>query len=181
MNHQGTSDSGTPLPEARAGFRGFNLGASLKAPRAGLDTLPLLDLLTIALLFSLLFSRMVMTPGVRLELPQTDLRMPPVATAVAVLTVQNEGMLLFDGGVYQVDTIANAFQERVARKKEDDLVLLLKAGERLPIASLLDISAMAQEAGFSQVHLAAKRPESKNDGLEPNETETVNDYNFLTP
>ena len=60
-------------------------------------------------------------------------------------------------------------------------MLLLKAGERLPIASLLDISAMAQEAGFSQVHLAAKRPESKNDGLEPNETETVNDYNFLTP
>lgn len=181
MNDLRTSNPETPSPESRAGFRGLNLSANLKAPRVGIDTLPLFDLLTIALLFSLLFSRMVITPGVRLELPQTDLRMPPSASAVAVLTVQNEGMLLFDGGVYQVDTIASAFQERVARKKEDDLVLLLKAGERLPIASLLDISAMAQEAGFSQVHLAAKRPESKNDGLEPNETETVNGYNFLTP
>ena len=124
---------------------------------------------------------MVVTPGVRLDLPETNLRMPASAAAIAVLTVQNEGMLLFDGGVYQLDTIAPAFQAHVAQKGDHSIILLLKAGERLPMASLLEISAKAQEAGFSQVHIAAKRPDLKKDELQPNELKAVNGYNFLTP
>ncbi|CAI8356222.1 MAG: Uncharacterised protein [Opitutia bacterium UBA7350] len=163
------------------GFRSFNLVARLKSPSASLDLLPLLDLLAVALLFSLLFSRLVVIPGVRLDLTETNLRIPASASAVAVLTVQNEGMLLFDGGVYQLDTITSAFQERVAQKKANSIILLLKAGERLPMASLLEISAKAKEAGFSQVHLAAKRSEFKKNKLQVNELETGNDYNFLAP
>ena len=83
--------------ELKANFRSFNIASQLKSPHVRLDALPLLDLLTIALLFGLLFSRMVVTPGVRLDLPETNLRMPASAAAIAVLTVQNEGMLLLTG------------------------------------------------------------------------------------
>lgn len=181
MSNHEPSDAKNPLPAARAGFRGFDLNAYLKPPRVGFDAYPILDLLAIALLFSLLFSRMVMTPGVRLDLPETTLRMSPATSAVAVLTVQNEGMLLFDGGVYQVETISDAFEEYIMEKKEGPIILLLKAGERFSLASLLNISGMAQEAGFSQVHLTAKRPESKSEGLEPNEMESMSEYDFLSP
>lgn len=164
--------------ESSAGFRWIDLSARLKSPISGLDPLPLLDLLTIALLFSLLFSRMVMTPGVRLELPETEMRMPQSSAAVAVLTVHSEGMLLFDGGVYKVDTIEAAFKERVAQNETEFIVLLLKAGERLPMASLLSISAKAHDAGFSQIHLAAKRQESETETLQTVQPNASGEYNF---
>ncbi|NCG09400.1 MAG: hypothetical protein GWO81_07555 [Verrucomicrobia bacterium] len=161
-----------------AGFRWIDLSARLKPPTAGLDPLPLLDLLAIALLFSLLFSRMVMTPGVRLELPESEMRMPQSSTAVAVLTVHSEGMLLFDGGVYQEDSIESAFKERVAENEEESIVLLLKTGERLPMASLLKISAKAQAAGFSQIHLAAKQKEPDTETLQTEQPIASGDYSF---
>lgn len=164
--------------ERGVGFRWIDLSARLKPPVSGLDPLPLLDLLAIALLFSLLFSRMVMTPGVRLELPETELRMPQSSATVTVLTVQSEGMLLFDGGVYKVDTIEAAFKECVAQNEAESIVLLLKAGERLPMASLLSISAKAQDAGFSQIHLAAKRQESETEALQTVQPTASGEYSF---
>jgi biopolymer transport protein ExbD len=171
----------TTTADSSAGFRWIDLSTRLKPPASGLDPLPLLDLLTIALFFSLLFSRMVMTPGVRLELPETELRMPQTSTAVAVLTVQSEGMLLFDGGVYQIDSIQSAFKECVSQNQGESIVLLLKAGERLPMATLLNISAKAQDAGFTQIHLAAKRQESKTEALPTVPPDNAGEYSFPNP
>lgn len=68
------------------GFR-----ALLKSPVVKLDILPILDILVIALLFGLLFSRFAMVPGVRIDLPNSELKIALNNLPVAVLTVGNGG------------------------------------------------------------------------------------------
>jgi biopolymer transport protein ExbD len=166
---------------SKGSIRWLNLTAQLKPVGSGLDLMPLIDLLCIALLFSLLFTRLVITPGVQLSLSETELQMPQATQEVAVLTVQNEGMLLFDGGVYQVDSIEEAFLERMMRTKDKPVILLLKAGRLLPMQTLLDICSKAKSAGFVQIDLAAQRTEAAVELNVDNLNNSEAGYNFLKP
>src|SRR6056300_798660 len=83
----------------------FGLLERLKRPEIKVDIIPVLDLMVLALLISLLFTRFVMLPGVRVNLPETDLRMQHDASEVAVLTIGNQGMLFFAGSVYEHGSI----------------------------------------------------------------------------
>ena len=65
----------------------LGLMAQLKRPPISFDMIPVLDLLVIALLFSLLFTRFVMVPGVRVDLPDSGMQMQPSNLPVAVLTI----------------------------------------------------------------------------------------------
>lgn len=181
MNSESTVSQLRVKGGSRASIRWLNLTSQLRPAGSGLDLMPLIDLLCIALLFSLLFTRLVIMPGVQLDLAHTELRMPQATQEVAVLTVQNEGMLLFDGGVYQVDSIEAAFLKRMKRSKDGPVVLLLKAGRLLPMQTLLDICSQAKSAGFAQIDLAAQRADAT---VELN-AESLNNseakYNFLRP
>ena len=55
----------------------LGLMAQLKRPPIRFDMIPVLDLLVLALLFILLFTRFVMVPGVRVGLPDSDMQMQP--------------------------------------------------------------------------------------------------------
>ena len=76
-----------------------------KRPPINFDVVPIMDLLVIALLFSLLFTRFVMVPGVRVDLPDSGMQMQQSNLPVAVLTIGNRGMLFFDGGVFEINSI----------------------------------------------------------------------------
>jgi biopolymer transport protein ExbD len=166
---------------SKGSIRWLNLTAQLKPAGSGLDLMPLIDLLCIGLLFALLFTRLVISPGVQLNLSETELRMPQATQEVAVLTVQNEGMLLFDGGVYQVDSIEKAFLKRMVRSKDKPVILLLKAGKLLPMQTLLDICSKAKSAGFVQIDLAAQRTDAAVELNAENPKNSEAGYNFLKP
>ena len=90
------SDGNLTAPSAEF-TASFGLLERLKRPEIKIDAIPVLDLLVLALLISLLFTRFVMLPGVRVNLPETELRLQHDAAEVAVLTIGNGGMLFFDG------------------------------------------------------------------------------------
>ncbi|MGB0793125.1 MAG: ExbD/TolR family protein [Opitutales bacterium] len=153
--------SSTPVPEATPDFRPvtdwLDLKGRVRQPKFKLDVIPVLDLLTLALLMSLLFTRFVISPGVRVDLPQTDLRMQHSAVPVCVLTIENEGMLFYEGRVYELSTIERAFADYIARQEEEAPVLLIKPQAKMELAGFLDLCRMAQEAGFSQVQIAGQK------------------------
>ena len=161
-----------PLPQSMAGFTApLGLVDHLHRPKMKLDLIPVLDLLTIGLLMSLLFTRFVMVPGVRIDLPDSDLRMPHHDAAVAVLTIGNKGMLYFDGSVYEQNSIARAFKHHVEGLKEgaSDSVLLVKAEGTMPLQIFLNLCRMAQEAGFMQVQVAGEKEQMRSE-LVPTES-----------
>lgn len=143
----------------------LGLQSQLRRPEWKLDFIPVLDLILIALLFSLLFTRFVMVPGVRVDLPSTDLRMQYDDASVAVLTIGNNEMLYFNGSVYEKNSIATGFREHLAPLSGADAVLLIKAQADLELESFLELCRMAQIAGFSQVQIAGDQVEATSDSM----------------
>ncbi|MGB0415927.1 MAG: ExbD/TolR family protein [Coraliomargarita sp.] len=135
----------------------LGLVSQLKQSEIRLDAIPVLDLIVIVLLVSLVFTRFVMLPGVRVDLPTTELRMQYTEHPVAVLTIQNRGMLFFDGSVYTNESIERAFAEYMSKSDESSNVLLVKAEAAIDLQRFLDICQMAETAGFSQVQLAGSK------------------------
>jgi len=122
-----------------------------------LDFVPVLDIVVIAMLFSLLFTRFVVIPGVRVDLPATELRMQHSQQPVAVLTISHNGMLFFNGGVYETESIVSGFEEYVRTASRSDLVLLIKAEASLDLQSFLQLCHLAEQVGFVQVQLAGRK------------------------
>ncbi|MFQ3270256.1 MAG: biopolymer transport protein ExbD, partial [Lentimonas sp.] len=132
----------------------FGLLERLKRPEIKVDFIPVLDLMLLALLISLLFTRFVMLPGVRVNLPETDLRMQHNASEVAVLTIGNQGMLFFAGSVYEHSSIERAFRKHLEDRDEQASILLVKAEASMELQLFLDLCRMAQSAGFDEVQIA---------------------------
>ena len=135
------------------------LSTHVNSPAIKLDIVPILDLCVIALLFSLFFSRFVMLPGVRVELPETELRMHHNSAQIAVITIQKNGVLFFDGGVYDVASIEVGFRNYRMRNEIHDTVLLMKAEADMTMQMFLDICSMAKNTGFIEVQVFGKKIE----------------------
>lgn len=134
----------------------LGLMAQLQRPPIKLDMVPVLDLLVIALLFGLLFTRFVMVPGVRVDLPDSELQMQPSNLPVAVLTIGNRGMLFFDGAVFELNSIERGFQKHIEEMPRQDVVLLVKTEGSMDLQLFLKLCRMAQDAGFVQVQIAGE-------------------------
>lgn len=150
-------------------------------PAVKLDVVPVLDLLVIALLFGLLFTRFVMVPGLQVDLPDSEMQMQPGIRPVSVLTIGNRGMLLFDGGVFEMDTIAGGFENHIREKSRSDVVLLVKTEGTMDLQGFLELCRMAQAAGFVQVQIAGEHlPEVKAQMPGIGDSENLLDGGFLS-
>jgi biopolymer transport protein ExbD len=135
----------------------FAFRERLRRPDRGVDFIPVLDMIVIAMLVSLLFTRFVSLPGVRVDLPVTEMKMQHSQHAVAVLTIGNNGMLFFDGAVSESATIQREFERYVETADSARPVLLVKMDFAMEMQSFLKLCEMAKEAGFVQVQLAGKK------------------------
>ena len=145
----------------------LGLMAQLKRPPISFDMIPVLDLLVIALLFSLLFTRFVMLPGVRVDLPDSGMQMQPSNLPVAVLTIGNRGMLFFDGAVFELNSIDPSFQNYIEELSGKDVVLLVKTEGSMDLQLFLELCQMAQNAGFVQVQIAGEHLPNSESQLSP--------------
>lgn len=150
-----------PLTEDRETTAGtytepLGLMAQLKRPPIKLDAVPVLDLLVIALLFGLLFTRFVMVPGVQVDLPDSEMQIQPSHLPVAVLTIGNRGMLFFDGAVFELSSIGRGFKRYNEEMPGQEVVLLVKTEGSMDLQLFLKLCRMAQEAGFVQVQIAGE-------------------------
>jgi biopolymer transport protein ExbD len=127
--------------------------------------IPVLDLLVIALLLSLLFTRFVMLPGVQVDLPPSGMVMPHSQLPVAVLTIGHNGMIFFNGSVFEASSIEGGFEAYVEKSGEHGSVLLIKAESSMDLQAFLELCRQAKEAGFVQIQLAGRKPDTQVDTL----------------
>jgi len=135
----------------------FAFSSRLRRADTRIDFIPVLDMIVIAMLVSLLFTRFVVLPGVRVDLPDTDMRMQYASPAVAVLTIGNNGMLFFDGAVVNAATTEQSFGRYIEHSGGSLQVLLIKANASMALQDFLQLCELAKAAGFQQVQLAGKK------------------------
>jgi biopolymer transport protein ExbD len=135
----------------------FGLVGHLQKVDSRMDFVPVLDLLVIALLFSLLFTRFVVVPGVRVDLPVSSMTMTHSQLPVAVLTIGNNGMMFFNGSLFEAASIDEGFQRYFEEHGERESVLLIKAESSMDLQTFLELCKRANDAGFVQIQLAGQK------------------------
>lgn len=143
----------------------FAFRERLRRTDTRIDFIPVLDMIVIAMLVSLLFTRFVSLPGIRVNLPVTEMRMQYSQQPVAVLTIGNNGMLFFNGAVFESATIQRGFERYIEAFEGASPVLLVKADFAMEMQKFLRLCELAKSAGFVQVQLAGKKESAEEEVL----------------
>ena len=128
---------------------------------------PWLSLMVIFYMFLAFEGRMVLAPGVQVQLPEAPFRggTPGVMVAV-VLCVEGPGgsapsqLVFFDDVRFRFDQPEDreGFRERLAaaRRVHRDVPLIIEADARVPHGTIMELSRIAEEAGVTRVNLATR-------------------------
>jgi biopolymer transport protein ExbD len=128
---------------------------------------PWFDAVLLIVFFLLVDSRLLLQPGVRVDLPRAPFREgSPAGMTAVVMTVgatetgPGRTIVYFDDERFiaaeaeQMRGLRSAFSARVRRRPEEDLVI--QADRRVPYGTVVDIMNMALEAGVPRVNIAVQ-------------------------
>lgn len=118
------------------------------------NLLVLIDMAFIALLFGFLFTRFVVLPGMEIDLLETDLKIQTATSHVVVLTIENKETIFFNGGIYTLNTISDAFEKYIASKNaKADHNLIVRSDSQMDLESFLALCSKAEKAGFAHIQI----------------------------
>jgi biopolymer transport protein ExbD len=124
--------------------------------RGQLDAAPLVGVLFLLVIFLLLNSTFVFTPGVRIQLPElADL--PGVSGPARVVALDRYGQVYFENQVVAAETLRGRLQQAV-RESGQPLTLVVQADKAATLDSWMRLSKLAREAGVKEVLFAARPP-----------------------
>ncbi|MDR1280859.1 MAG: hypothetical protein LBK99_08555 [Opitutaceae bacterium] len=139
--------------------RPLDLASRMRGAPRSFDAFFYVNIGLILLFFGLFGSRFVLSPGLA-----TDFRLPAASgslagamTADVVIAVPRDDMVLVEGEARNFDQLRKWLQDRVGERT--DARLLVQAGAPVSAHELARIYAIAAEAGFASVILAAEPSE----------------------
>lgn len=134
--------------------RPLDLASRLTPVPRGLDTLFYVNVGLLALFFSVFGSAFVLAPGLGIEfaLPVAGDAATSTATTDVVIAVPTTGMVVVDGAVVDYVGLAGWLREKAAGGRAKRL--LVQASGSLPARDLVEIYALAADAGFTGVLIA---------------------------
>jgi biopolymer transport protein ExbD len=136
-------------------------GVMRSHPKDKMDLLPFLDVLLIGLFVSLNFSSFIMAPGIEVTLPESSHFSGNPSAPVAVLTIDRNELYFFEGQMLTWDSLKGSFERYLSESRansaaQKDALLLLKAHRDLPLEVLIKSMDLANETGFTSIHLATE-------------------------
>jgi len=123
--------------------------------RGQLDVAPFAAIFFLLVLFLLLQSSLVFTPGVPIHLPETA-RLPGINSPKIIVAIDATGQLYFENQIIGAKALRNSLQTEVSRAQEK-LTLIVQADRNATWERMAEISLLAEEAGIQTV-LMATRP-----------------------
>ena len=128
--------------------------------RGQLDASPFVGVLFIVVIFLLLHSSLVFTPGVRIELPPSP-ELPGVTNATVTVAVDREGRLFLGNQITGEDALKASLKQRQASLKSrriEGLTLVVMADRNVPNETLVRLLNIARDAGIGEAMLATRTP-----------------------
>jgi biopolymer transport protein ExbD len=121
--------------------------------RGQLDASPFVGVLFLVVIFLLLHSSLVFTPGVRIELPKSP-ELPGPTNATLTVAVDRDGHLYYDNQLAAEDTLKAALQRRRAER----VTLVVLADRNVRNETLVRLLNLARDAGIDDALLATRPP-----------------------
>lgn len=136
-------------------------------PRANVDLVPMIDVVFQLVVFFMVSSTFIVTPGINLELPTAGTA-EPVAMTRLVVTVASDERIFINQEAYDIEGFRGAMArlaEQAAEAGEDeDLVktVVIEADSAVPYDLLVTVLDILRSAGYRGVNLRTRpRDESR--------------------
>jgi biopolymer transport protein ExbD len=119
-----------------------------------LDSTALIGVFFVLLMFLMLQSSLVFTPGVRVQLPAAEALAGVGGPAVAV-AVDYTGQFFFENQAVKEDELRERLRA-AARESRRPLTLLIQADEAVNYKVIVRLSLLARESGIAEALLATR-------------------------
>ena len=124
--------------------------------RGQLDVAAFASVLFILLIFMLLHSQLVFTPGVPIRLPEAD-DLPGVIGQTRVVSVDASGQYYFDNQLTHERVLGQRLLEEVHASREP-ITLVIQADEAVPSSRIMQLVILARKAGVKDSVWATRPP-----------------------
>jgi biopolymer transport protein ExbD len=127
--------------------------------RGQLDVAAFASVLFILLIFMLLHSQLIFTPGVPIRLPEAD-DLPGVIGQTRVVSVDASGQYYFDNQVTHERVLGQRLLEEVKASREP-ITLVIQADEAVTSSRIMQLVVLARKAGVKDSVWATRPPVSR--------------------
>jgi biopolymer transport protein ExbD len=122
--------------------------------RGQLDVAPFASVTFILLIFLLLQSGLVFTPGIPIQLPQGG-NLPGSANPKVSIAVDSGGIVYYQSQITPLEKLRELLRAEASRSNEP-LTLVIQADKQVRFDTLIRLAALAREARMSEVYLATR-------------------------
>ncbi len=127
-----------------------------KVFRGQLDAAPFAGVFFLLLIFLLLNSSMVFTPGVPIQLPEA-VNLSATTNQTLVVAVDQGGQLFFENQVIRHDQLKERLQSAVTEARQP-LTLVVRADKKVELKELMPLWLLARAAGIKDIIQATRPP-----------------------
>ena len=121
--------------------------------RGQLDVAPFASVFFLLVIFMMVSSWVVYTPGVRLQLPVAD-DLPGTDKRTVEVAIDKNGRLYFESKSIEEGELSDKLRRKVAAASPEPLTLVVQADEAVSYKMLLRLRMVARDAGISDALLA---------------------------
>jgi biopolymer transport protein ExbD len=138
----------------------MKLPRNAKIFRGQLDAAPFASVTFLLLIFLLLSSKLVTTPGVRIaiDLPQVPYHVPGTTNLSVVVAVDIAGQYYYKGVSIAEDKLFTELTALVKQSKGEPLALEIRADQSGKLEKAFRLCSLAGEAGFKEALVVFKPP-----------------------
>ena len=129
---------------------------NVKIFRGQLDAAPWAGLFFLLLLFFFLRSSLFFTPGVRINLPESD-SVSGVTNATETVLIDLNGNLYHDNQLIMLDALQRKLMSAVDASSEP-IILVVLADKSSPVEVFTRVGRIARSAGIQEILMATRPP-----------------------
>ncbi|MBM3834110.1 MAG: biopolymer transporter ExbD [Verrucomicrobia bacterium] len=146
----------------------MKLPRNVKIFRGQLDAAPFAGVTFLLLIFLMLHTKLVFTPGVRIDLPQVPYRVPGTTNLSTVVAVDMSGTFYYQGKAIPETKLYDELKALRERTKEP-LTLEVHGDRTGKLETAFRLWSMAGEIGFENVQIVSRPPLSpvRAEGITP--------------
>jgi biopolymer transport protein ExbD len=127
--------------------------------RVAVDITPLIDVVLMLVIFFMLTTTFVLSPGIEVELPRGQSTQEP-RERDAIITMTREGKIFYQDAQVSLDTLRAALQR--AHVHQPELRVVIKADTLVPHGQVVAVMDMAKSLGIEHLAVATASPEQAN-------------------
>lgn len=123
--------------------------------RTNIELIPLIDVVFQLVIFFMVSSTFILTPGISLVLPRSTTSEPVVMTKL-VMTVLSKDEIYLNKEKYDIEGIGRRLSELSAEEKEEIKTVVVEGDERVSYSLLVEVLDVLRMNGFKGVNLKTR-------------------------